>query len=605
MSTPITTFYQERRQLTQDKLKHLNQDINRLSLARLALILMGGAVVFKAVQAESVWLTLLCSSLVLLIFIWLVARQSKLTQSKEDAEDDLLVVENELNCLVGERSFYHDGTEFIDDKHRYTGDLDVFGSNSIYHKINRTATAGGRKVLAEWLSAPATEKEVVDRQLAAKELESDPSWCLDFLARLVFSLKAREDFKEVFVSYLNKPYDDFGTGLLRFYTKVAPYVVLLVVLLSFFYGRPYSHIALVLFVFHILLTMAYGGRVSQVAAGVGRMGALLGRFGKVFERIEYRTWQADLVKNSLLAKGANDNEVPLSQRIGELGALIDKLDYRLNVFVGAFLNGVFLWDFKQVFAISDWRKNHRYRMEQLFDDLARLEALVSFAFIRVNDPSWTYPQISLTDFPVLQAAGMKHPLIPSANSVPNSYRLEAHRLALITGSNMAGKSTFLRTVGANMVLALSGAPVCAQRFETSVMHIVTYMRIRDSLNESTSTFKAELDRLDMILRVVSKQRNTFFLVDEMLRGTNSVDKYLGSKAVIEKLIQDNGVGMVATHDLQLAKLEDQYSGYLKNYHFDIQVVDGDMVFDYKLKEGACKIFNASMLLKKIGIDISL
>ena len=156
-----------------------------------------------------------------------------------------------------------------------------------------------------------------------------------------------------------------------------------------------------------------------------------------------------------------------------------------------------------------------------------------------------------------------------------------------------------------MVLALSGAPVCALHLELSVMHIITYMRIRDSLNESTSTFKAELDRLDMILKVVNTQKNTFFLVDEMLRGTNSVDKYLGSKAVIEKLIKDRGVGMVATHDLQLAKLEDTNPGYLKNYHFDIQVIEGEMVFDYKLKEGACKIFNASMLLKKIGIDISL
>ncbi|MDM8174175.1 hypothetical protein QT327_07365 [Olivibacter sp. 47] len=231
--------------------------------------------------------------------------------------------------------------------------------------------------------------------------------------------------------------------------------------------------------------------------------------------------------------------------------------------------------------------------------------MVSFAFIRINDPSWNYPRIIPTDAHILQAEGLRHPLIPTVSSVPNDYSLDDHRLALITGSNMAGKSTFLRTVGANMVLALSGAPVCALHLELSVMHIITYMRIRDSLNESTSTFKAELDRLDMILKVVNTQKNTFFLVDEMLRGTNSVDKYLGSKAVIEKLIKDRGVGMVATHDLQLAKLEDTNPGYLKNYHFDIQVIEGEMVFDYKLKEGACKIFNASMLLKKIGIDISL
>lgn len=605
MSAPITTFYQEKLQLTQEKIKTLNRVINRLSFARLALILGGGVAVFKVVQSEIVWLTLLTAFVILLLFTWLVAKQSKLTKEKEDLEDDFTVVENELNCLAGAKSIYKDGAEFIDDKHAYTSDLDIFGASSIYHKINRTATMGGRSVLAGWLSRPATHEEIVDRQQAVKELEDNPDWCLDFLARLIFSLKEQVNFKDVLVSYLNKPYADFGNGLLRFYTKIAPYALLIGIVLSFLYGSPFSNITLLLFIFNILLTMAYAGRVSQVAAGIGRMGSLLERFGKVFEGVERRKWKADLLGDSLLAKGEKGGAGPLSQSIRDLGALINKLDYRLNILVATFLNGIFLWDFKQVFAILNWRKNHQYEMAQLFDELACLEALVSFAFIRINNPSWNYPRILSSDAHALRAAHVKHPLISQAHSISNNYSLEGHRLALITGSNMAGKSTFLRTIGANMVLALSGSPVCASSLELSVMHVVTYMRIRDSLNESTSTFKAELDRLDMILKVVERQANTIFLVDEMLRGTNSVDKYLGSKAVIEKLIGDKGVGMVATHDLQLAKLEEDYPNYLKNYHFDIQVIEGEMVFDYKLKEGACKIFNASILLKKIGIDISL
>ncbi|MCL4640121.1 MULTISPECIES: MutS-related protein [Olivibacter] len=605
MNTPIVAFYQEKRQLTQDKIKRFNRIINRLSFARLALILGGGVVLFKVVQSESVWLTLISSFLILIVFMWLVAKQSKLTKDKEEAEDDLTIVENELNCQAGTTSIYSDGAEFINDKHGYTSDLDVFGINSIYHRINRAATIDGRSMLARWLSVAATDKEIADRQQAVKELEEDPSWGLNFLARLVFALKEQSNFKDTLVSYLNKPYADFGNSLLRFYTKVAPYILSINIALSFFYGTPFSNIALLLFIFNILLTMAYAGKVSQIAAGIGRMGNLLERFGKVYESVERRGWQADLLKDGLLSKGQKEGEKTISQSIRELGSLINKLDYRLNILVATFLNGIFLWDFRQVFAILDWRKTHHYEMAKLFDELACLEALVSFAFIRINDPSWNYPRIIPTDAHILQAEGLRHPLIPTVSSVPNDYSLDGHRLALITGSNMAGKSTFLRTVGANMVLALSGAPVCALHLELSVMHIITYMRIRDSLNESTSTFKAELDRLDMILKVVNTQKNTFFLVDEMLRGTNSVDKYLGSKAVIEKLIKDRGVGMVATHDLQLAKLEDTNPGYLKNYHFDIQVIEGEMVFDYKLKEGACKIFNASMLLKKIGIDISL
>ncbi len=189
--------------------------------------------------------------------------------------------------------------------------------------------------------------------------------------------------------------------------------------------------------------------------------------------------------------------------------------------------------------------------------------------------------------------------------IANDYELnDAFKIDIITGSNMAGKSTFLRTIGINTVLALCGAPVCAGSMTVSIVTVISYMRIKDSLNESTSTFKAELDRLQMLLAAVDSDAKVFFLIDEMLRGTNSVDKYLGSKAVIEQLIKKKGVGMVATHDLQIAELEKLYPDYVRNFYFDIQVKDGEMLFDYKIKHGECKTFNASLLLKQIGIDVN-
>ena len=285
--------------------------------------------------------------------------------------------------------------------------------------------------------------------------------------------------------------------------------------------------------------------------------------------------------------------------------MINKLDYRLNILVGAFLNIIFLWDFRQVFALLDWRQKYGDQIIKTFDVLSQMEALLSLSVLHRNHPQWVFPEIVATGSApiVFEAAEMKHPLIPDAVSVANDYAMENHRIALITGSNMAGKSTFLRTVGSNLVLAFAGAPVCAGQLRTSVVRLVTYMRIRDSLNESTSTFKAELNRMQMILQAVEQEKNTFFLLDEMLRGTNSVDKYLGSKAVIRKLIADNGTGMVATHDLQLAKLAEDYPDVVRNFHFDIQVAGGEMLFDYKLKKGECTIFNASMLLRQIGVHI--
>ncbi|MBC7400395.1 MAG: DNA mismatch repair protein MutS, partial [Mucilaginibacter sp.] len=287
-----------------------------------------------------------------------------------------------------------------------------------------------------------------------------------------------------------------------------------------------------------------------------------------------------------------------------LAKLIDKLSYNLIMVVGFILNVFLLWALKQTIAIEQWKRNNHENLEDAFDVIAEFEALSSIAGLEFNYPEWTTPKIEDGEAYTLVAKAIAHPLISSKNRVTNDYELtDTFKIDIITGSNMAGKSTFLRTIGVNTVLALCGAPVCAESMRVSVITMVSYMRIKDSLNESTSTFKAELDRLQMLLAAVKEEYKVFFLIDEMLRGTNSVDKYLGSKAVIEQLISKHGVGMVATHDLEMAKLETAHPDYVRNYHFDIQVIKGEMLFDYKMKHGECKTFNATLLLKQIGINI--
>ena len=284
--------------------------------------------------------------------------------------------------------------------------------------------------------------------------------------------------------------------------------------------------------------------------------------------------------------------------------LINKLSYSLIMIVGFVLNVFFLWALKQIIAIEDWKRNNQHSLEAAFDVIAEFEALISLASLHINYPEWSFPQIAGGAAYTLTAKNLAHPLINIKSRVANSYELtDAFKIDIITGSNMAGKSTFLRTIGINTVLALCGAPVCADEIRVSVIAVITYMRIKDSLNESTSTFKAELDRLQMLLKAVEGDQKVFFLIDEMLRGTNSVDKYLGSKAVIEQLIRKKAVGMVATHDLQIAELETKHPDYIRNFYFDIQVKDNEMLFDYKIKHGECKTFNASLLLKQIGIDV--
>ncbi|RZL26901.1 MAG: DNA mismatch repair protein MutS, partial [Pedobacter sp.] len=241
-------------------------------------------------------------------------------------------------------------------------------------------------------------------------------------------------------------------------------------------------------------------------------------------------------------------------------------------------------------------------VENGLDRIGYFEDLISVATLTYNQPNWSFPTIE--DEFSFSAVELGHPLIPVKKNVHNSFNVAAKpTVDIVTGSNMAGKSTFLRTVGINMVLAYAGAPVCAQKMQVSIFKILTYMRIKDSLNESTSTFKAELNRLKMILENVSLHKNAFVLIDEMLRGTNSKDKYLGSKVFIEKLINVGTPTLFATHDLQLSELKETNRDTVRNFHFDIQIINGEMEFDYKIKNGPCETFNAAILLKQIGLTI--
>ncbi|RYD69703.1 MAG: DNA mismatch repair protein MutS, partial [Sphingobacteriales bacterium] len=258
--------------------------------------------------------------------------------------------------------------------------------------------------------------------------------------------------------------------------------------------------------------------------------------------------------------------------------------------------------FRCCIRLEKWLKSSSENVSSSLNNLGHFEEIISLATLTYHSPSWTFPKIEQAFS--LSATSLGHPLIKLPLRVVNDFNFEKiPTVDIITGSNMGGKSTFLRTVGINMVLAYSGAAVCATDMKLSIFALNTYMRIKDSLNESTSTFKAELNRLKMILMNVKRNENTFVLIDEMLRGTNSRDKYLGSKVFIEKLLELKRAALFATHDLQLADMQLEHEGALRNFHFDISIIDGNMRFDYKLKTGPCATFNAAILLKEIGLAL--
>jgi hypothetical protein len=594
----IDQYTQNAQQATAEALK-FKQKANEYSLMRLGIF---------AALFISVWIgatndnfSLIAVSVVILVFAfaWLVARQSKYEQQRRYFEDLTHVNQNEINSIQTRSNIYDNGARFGNDKHFYTSDLDIFGSMSLFQLINRAATGLGSTLLAAWLSAPAKKDIILERQEATAEIAGKNQWKLEFQTLLLFANKTELNQLNGLFAYLHTPLNIPGEKSISSYIKIAPYVLSASIIASFFW--PLAQLAVLLVgAANLIIVVSKGGYIAKSSAIADKISKVLAGYSVVFDKIENQDWQAKY--NIALARTIKENQT--SKNIAQLAKLIDKLSYNLIMVVGFILNVFLLWALKQTIAIEQWKRNNHDSLEDAFEVIAGFEALASIAGIKANYPEWTTPQIEDGAAYTLVAKDLAHPLINTKNRVTNDYELrDTFKIDIITGSNMAGKSTFLRTVGINTVLALAGAQVCANSMTVSVMTMVSYMRIKDSLNESTSTFKAELDRLQMLLAAVEQEYKVFFLIDEMLRGTNSVDKYLGSKAVIEQLIAKKGVGMVATHDLEIAKLETDYPDYVRNFYFDIQVIDGEMLFDYKMKHGECKTFNATMLLERIGIKI--
>jgi DNA mismatch repair ATPase MutS len=310
-----------------------------------------------------------------------------------------------------------------------------------------------------------------------------------------------------------------------------------------------------------------------------------------FESTKLKQLQATL-------KGASQ---PASIAIRRLGYIISQLNVRYNFFA-IFLNLYALWDLQWVYRLEQWKIEYRDTLARWFHTLAEFEALGSLATTLSNNPDWTFPVIRKESELIGHALG--HPLIHIDKRKCNDLQMPTSgHIKLITGSNMAGKSTLLRTVGLNIVLAMAGAPVCARFLVLPALRVYTSMRTQDALHESTSSFYAELKRLKFIIEAVERREPVFFLLDEILKGTNSHDRHSGSKALILQLIRNGGGGLIATHDLELGGLEAQYPEAIENLCMEVAIRDDKLFFDYTLKKGVSQSFNATLLMKNMGIKM--
>jgi DNA mismatch repair ATPase MutS len=584
-----------------DKLAKVKTRLDQFSFVRVSLLIAEIFVFISFVKAETDLAILIGAFALILpiaIFVVVVKKQAKITKHERYLKNLLWVYENEVGLINGKENKYDKGEAFEDENHPYLADLDVFGKYSLFALTNRCSTKDGIENLAKNLKSPNSKADILDRQKAIKELIEVIDTTFSFRANLkghdvTKIAQIQQKLKDQFAHQLLFTQNTF----LRIYIKILPFLISFLFLAAIVIGGKFWGILTLIAFVNAFITFLFTKKVNLVYYGFSGGANILSDYAVAIKWTEDKNWQSSYLKNLF------ESEDKVSEHIKKLSKIIQAFDARLNILLSAILNFFLLWDLGCCIQLEKWHQLYATKVENGLKRIGEFEELIAIATLSYNHPDWTFPIIS-EEF-CLITSEMGHPLILKHNRIVNDFNLFVKpTVDIVTGSNMAGKSTFLRTVGINMVLAYAGAPVCANHFKLSIFNILTYMRIKDSLNESTSTFKAELNRLKMILTNVAVDKNSFVLIDEMLRGTNSRDKYLGSKVFIEKLISLATPTLFATHDLQLSELKEVYIEEVRNYHFDIQINNGEMNFDYKLKLGPCKTFNAAILLKEIGLSLN-
>jgi hypothetical protein len=508
------------------------------------------------------------------------------------------------------------GDEFNDEHHPYAGDFDLFGRGSLFELISIAVTHGGRTRLATWLKEPSVAAgEVRARQAAVQELRENVALREDL------ALAASEVTREIESARLDEwaampPLRFTAAERIATFVLPAATVILLVLALPSLVSRlvgwthpeavgRFGSLAtfpfwpfLIAIVATALLVRRLSPRVAPVVAAVERAEPAFALLAGVLARIERESFSSERLAR--LLESLRGSDAPASREIARLRKLVALLDARRNQFFIPFA-AMLLWTTHVAIAIEQWRIRSGRRAGEWIDAVGEIEALASLASFAFEHPTYAVPEI-VPGAPLFEATALGHPLIPADRRVTNDITLgDPLQLLVVSGSNMSGKSTMMRSVGLGVVLAMSGAPVCAGSLRVAPIAVGASIRIHDSLQENASRFFAEILRIRQVLEL-SRQGPLLFLLDEILAGTNSHDRRIGAEAIVRGLVERNAIGLVSTHDLALAQIAESLAPRAANVHFEDHIEDGNVVFDYKMRSGVVTKSNALALMRSVGIE---
>ena len=542
------------------------------------------------------WFTVAPMLFFLVLFAAAVKRNISLEQQKRKLQALELIVKNELLALDHQFSHFDNGADFLDPSHFNSYDLDLFGEGSVFQFINRTSTQSGRQKLADWLRNPFLQKEEIEqRQSAIKELSELTDWRMEFLASgKLFSENAASS--QEIRQWSKEQIDLKNPSRLQILINILTFITV-ASLAAAMAGMTKLPLVLAMIVQWGVL-YSYRKKVSQFYIMFGRKSELLEKYTQLLELIETNQFKAPFLSN--LRKKANKPE-KASIILRQLRKRVNQLEYRNNIVISLVLNSLLVWDVRCVVRLWDWHRRNRKKLVAWLDVIAETDALLSLANLANNHPEYNYPEIHEGGY-TLQASQLGHPLITEKKRVSNDFNINGWgKVIIVTGANMAGKSTFLRTAGVNLLLGQTGAPVCALKLVFTPVKIYTNMRTTDSLLKDESYFFAELKRIKTVLDKLESGERIMVILDEMLKGTNSVDKLNGSMELIRRLLHLKAVAIIATHDLKISEMENEYPQMVFNKCFEIKLDNDEMQFDYLLKDGVTQTMNATFLMKKMGI----
>lgn len=532
----------------------------------------------------------------LALFLFFIRKYIQTEQQLKFNQQLVRINLNEIDALNRNYEAFDSGKEFINPHHDYSYDLDLFGEGSFFQFLNRTVTLRGKKQLALLLSTSyRTKEEIWLRQQAVNELAKELSWRQNFMA---LGIETEEKNKQ---NQIDENIDEIlplkSIKLLKLLNLILPPITLLLIFISAANFTTKSFYLIPVFIQWLLFGI-YSKTTSQQTKKFDKQSKLLQQYSEMLRIIESKSFQSAYLNK--LQQKLFFQEKSASLITAELHKIINQFDYRQNFVLGMFLNSVLLWDIRCLIKLNDWQKKYSANLIFWFEVIAEIDALNSLGNCNYNHPLWTTPEINTDEF-VLDARNCGHPLIDEKRCINNDFYIsKTAQIAIITGANMAGKSTFLRTIGINLILAATGTNVCAESFKFCPIRVFTSMRTSDNLMNDESYFYAELLRLQSMLSFIRNGEQLFVILDEMLKGTNSVDKLNGSKELINQLITLNVHGIVATHDLGLTELVLKYST-IKNQCFEVQLYQDELKFDYKLISGITRTMNATYLMRKMGI----